>query len=56
MDEKIEAGHTGTLTETNSGTHLEIVVVSNAKEFEAIQTDLQETRTFEFKSVRARLP
>ena len=52
----LDSDCTGTLTETNSGTHLEIVVVSNAKEFEAIQTDLQETRTFEFKSVRARLP
>jgi hypothetical protein len=47
---------TGSLTEANSGTHLEIVVVDGGKAIEAIQTDLQETRTLVFKSVRSRIP
>lgn len=42
---------TGSLLEVNSGTHLEIIVVDNAREIESIQTDLRESRIFDFKKV-----
>jgi hypothetical protein len=48
----LDSDCTGSLTEINSGTHLEIVVVDSGKEVSAIQTDLQETRTFDFKKIR----
>ena len=48
----LDSDCTGSLTEINSGTHLEIVVVDGGRDVNAIQTDPQETRTFEFKKIR----
>jgi len=50
----LDSDCTGSITELNSGTHLEIVVVDNGTEIEAIQTDLQESRTLEFKKITTR--
>ena len=48
----LDSDCTGSLTEINSGTHLEIVAVASGREIFAIQTDAQETRTLEFKKIR----
>jgi hypothetical protein len=50
----LDSDCTGSLTESNSGTHLEIVVVSNGKEIIGIQADLAESRTFVFERVGTR--
>jgi len=47
----LDSDCTGSLTEINSGTHLNLVVVNNGKEIESLQTDPQETRTLEFKRI-----
>jgi hypothetical protein len=52
----LDSDCTGSLTESNSGTHLEIVVVSNGKEINAIQADLAESRIFVFRKVGSREP
>jgi hypothetical protein len=52
----LDSDCTGLLTESNSGTHLEIVVVSNGKEINAIQADLAESRIFVFRKVGSRKP
>jgi len=48
----LDSDCTGSLTEINSGTHFNLVVVNNGKEIEALQTDPQETRTLQFKRIR----
>ena len=50
----LDSDCTGSLTESNSGTHLEIVVVSNGREIIGIQADLAESRTFVFERVGRR--